>query len=94
MQLTLYLRTYPVANAPVTVSFSPDGAGQRHTFTAGGRDYTAEHLEVMIVVPDGAKLDLLRKLLVWNGNEGSVKSTAREVYELAKSRSPGFRVAR
>jgi hypothetical protein len=94
MQLTLYLRTYPVAGAPISVSFAPDAAGQRHTFTAAGREYEAEYREVRVVVPDGVKLDLLHRLLVWGGDKVSIKSTAREVYDLAKSRSSGFRVAR
>jgi len=94
MQLTLYLRTYPVAGAPVAVSFAPDAAGQRHTFTAGGRVYEADYKELQVVVPDGAKLDQLNKFIVWSGDQGPVKSTAREVYDLAMSRTSGFRVAR
>jgi hypothetical protein len=94
VQITLYLRTYPVAGAPVALSFSPDVAGQRHTFTAKGREYKAERRELRVLVPDDATVDLLHRLLVWNGKEGSIKSTAREVYDLAKSRLSGFRVVR
>jgi hypothetical protein len=94
MQLTLYLRTFPVTGAPVGVSFTSGAAGQRHTFTAGGRVYEAQYREFHVVAPDGAKLDLLHGVLVWSGDEGSVKSTAREVYELAKSRTCGFRTGR
>jgi hypothetical protein len=94
MQLTLYLRTFPVAGAPTSVSFDTAAAGQRHTFTAEGRQYEAEQREVSVVVPEGATLDLLHKVLVWSGDKGSVKSTAREVCELAKTRASGFRVGR
>jgi len=93
MQITLYLRTYPVADAPIVVSFSPDAAAQRHTFTAGGRVYEAERREILVVVPDGAKLDLLRHWLGWVGDQGPVKSSAREIYDLAKTRASGFRLA-
>jgi hypothetical protein len=91
MQITLYLRTYPVVGSPITLSFAPDVAGQRHTFTADGREYEAEHRGVRVVVPDDAKVDLLGRVLVWNGDEGTVKLTARQVYDLAKSRASGFR---
>jgi hypothetical protein len=54
MQITVYRRTYPVADAPVSWSLLPDGAAQRHTFTVGGRVYEAERRELQVVVPDGA----------------------------------------
>jgi hypothetical protein len=94
MQITMYLRTYPVAGAPIAVSFAPDAAAQRHTFTAAGREYEAEHQEVRVFVPDDAKLDLLKKFLGWTSDKGPFKSTAREVYDLAKARSSGFRLLR
>jgi hypothetical protein len=93
MQITLYLRSYPVADAPVAVSFAPDPAAQRHTFAAGGRVYEAERREVRVVVPDDAKLDLTRNLLGWAGDKGHVKSTARVVLDLAEARASGFRLA-
>jgi hypothetical protein len=93
MQITLYLRSYPVTGAPVAVSFVPDPAARRHTFAAGGRVYEAERREVRVVAPDDAKLDPSRNLLGWAGGTGPVKSTAREVYELAAAGASGFRVA-
>jgi hypothetical protein len=94
MQITLYLRTYPVADAPFAVSFAPDPATQRFTFTSGGREYEAERREIRVVVPDGANLDLMNNLLGWAGEKGPVKSRAREVYDLAEARASGFRMAR
>ena len=70
MQITLYRRSYPVADAPVALSFVPDSADQRHTFTAGGKVYEAERRELRVVVPDDAKLDLLKNLLCWAGDKG------------------------
>jgi len=93
MQITLYVRHYAVVGAPVAVSFSPDFAAQRHTYTAAGREYEAERHEVQVVVPDDAKLDLLKKLLGWNGDNGPVKSTAKDVFNLAEARASGFRLA-
>lgn len=92
MQITLYRRSFPVADAPVALSLVPDPVDQRHTFTAEGRVYEAERREVRVLVPDGAKLDLLRNLLCWAGDKGPVKSTAKEVFDLAQARASGFRV--
>jgi hypothetical protein len=94
MQITLYHRTFPVPDAPFAVSFAPPAAAQRHTFTAGGQVYEAEHREVLVTVPDDAKLDVVKNLLVWTGEAGPTKSTAREVYELARSKAPGFRAVK
>jgi hypothetical protein len=93
MQITLYRRSYPVAGAPVSWSLVPDSVDQRHTFTVGGKVYEAERREVQIVVPSDAKIDALKNLLCWGGDKGVVKSTAREVYELAEAGASGFRVA-
>src|SRR5262245_7517602 len=86
MQITLYRRSYRVANSPVALSLVPDPADQRHTFTAGGRVYEAERRELRVVVPDDAKLDLLKNLLCWAGEKGPIKSTAKEVFDLAQAR--------
>jgi hypothetical protein len=93
MQITLYLRTFPVTGAPVAVSFTPDPDAQRHTFTSGGREYEAKRRQVAIVVPEDSKLDLLKHLLGWEGDKGQIKSTAREVYALAEAGTSGFRIA-
>jgi hypothetical protein len=93
MQITLYRRSYPVADAPVALSLVPYPADQRHTFTAGGRVYEAERQELRVVVPDDAKLDALKNLLCWVGDKGLVKSTAKEVLGLAEARLSGFRMA-
>ena len=93
MQITLYQRSYPVADAPVALSFVPDSADQRHTFTVGGRVYAAERRELRVVVPEDAKIDALKNLLCWAGPKGPVKSTAKEVFDLAEARASGFRLA-
>jgi hypothetical protein len=93
VQITLYLRTYPVAGAPIAVSFVPDPAAQRHTFTAAGQVYEAERRELRVVAPDDASLDMGMRLLRWTGAEGPVKSTAKEVYDLANARASGFQLA-
>jgi hypothetical protein len=92
MQITLYHRSYPVAGAPFAVSLVPYSASQRHTFTAGGRVYEAEHKELRVVVPDDAKLDVMKNLLCWAGEQGPMKSTAREVYDLAEAGASGFKL--
>lgn len=94
MQITLYLRSYPVKDAPVAASFVPPDAAQRHTFTAGAKVYQAEFRELRVVVPDDAKIDPLKNLLSWSGEQGPMKSTAKEVFELAQARAPGFRVVK
>jgi hypothetical protein len=91
MQITLYHRSYPVAGAPVSVSLVPDSAAQRHTFTVGGKVYEAERKELRVVVPDDAKLDVMKNLLCWAGDHGPVKSTAKEVFDLAEAGASGFR---
>ncbi len=93
MQITLYRRSYPVADAPVALSLLPDSVDQRHTFTAGGQEYEAERQELRVVVPDDAKLDPLRNLLCWAGEKGPVKSTAKEVFAMAEAGVSGFRMA-
>ena len=92
MQITLYRRTYPVAGAPVAFSLMPYSADQRHTFTVGGKVYEGERCELQITVPSDAKLDVLKNLLCWSGPNGPVKSTAKEVFELAEAGLSGFRL--
>ena len=94
MQITLYRRSYAVANAPVSLSLVPDPVSQRHTFTAGGRVYEAERREILVVVPDDAKLDLQKYFLCWVGDKGPVQSTAKEVLDLAEARVSGFQLAK
>lgn len=94
MQLTLYVRSYPVKDAPVSVSFTQDGAAQRHTYTLAGREYEAVRRELQVVIPDDAKLDIERKFLSWAGSKGSGKLTAKEVFDLAQSESSGFHLAK
>ncbi len=90
MQITMYQRSYPVATAPVALTFVRHGSHQRHTFTTEGKVYEAECRELHVVVPDGAKLDRDSHLLCWVGG----KSTAHEVLDLAESRVSGFRVVK
>lgn len=93
MQITLYRRSYPVADAPVALSLVPYSPHQRHTYTAGGRVYESESRELRVIVPDDAKLDVLKNLLCWAGDKGPVKSTAKEVFDMAEARVSGFRLA-
>jgi hypothetical protein len=92
MQITLYRRSYPVAGAPVALSLVPYSADQRHTFTLEGKVYEAERRELQVIVPDDAKIDALKNLLCWAGDKGPVKSTAKEVFDMAEARASGFRM--
>ena len=94
MFITLYRRTYPVADAPVALSLAPDPVDQRHTFAVGDQVYEAERQEVQVVAPDDAKVDPLKNLLCWTGDKGIVRSTAREVYELAEAGTSGFKLVK
>ena len=91
MHVTLYRRSYPVKGAPVAFSFIPFSADQRHTFASAGNVFEAERREVHVVVPDDAKIDVLRNRLAWSGGKGSVKSTANEVFGFAETCVSGFR---
>ena len=92
MQITLYRRSYPVADAPVALSLVPYSDAQRHTYTAGGKVYEAERRELQVIVPDDAKLDTFKNLLCWVGDKGPVKSTAKEVFDMAAAGVSGFRL--
>ena len=94
MKITLYLRTYPVKDAPVALSLVPHAGHQRHTFTVGDKVYEAECKELQVVTPDDAKIDPLKNLLSWEGDKGRVTSTAREVFDLAQAGVSGFRMAK
>lgn len=94
MQITLYRRSYPVADAPVALSFIPDSAAQRHTYTVGTKVYEVERQEIKIIVPDDAKLDVLKNLLGWASDKGPIKSTAKEVYDMAEAKVSGFKIAK
>ena len=54
--------------------------------------YEAERNELRIIVPDDAKLDVLKNLLCWGGDNGPVKSKAKEVFDLAEASISGFRM--
>ena len=45
--------------------------------------------ELRVIVPDDAKLDVLKNLLCWVGDKGPVKSTAKEVFDLAEAQVLG-----
>lgn len=92
MQITLYRRSYPIADSPVALSFVSHSVNQRHTFTVGGKVYEAERSELRVVVPDDAKLDAHSQLLCWAGDKGLVNSTAKEVFDLAETGTSGFRL--
>ena len=93
MKITLYLRTYPVKDAPVALSFAPTPAHQKHTYTRDRRVYDAVSREMSVTVPDGSVFDMDRKLLCWTGDKGKVRSTVNEVYELVKAGTSGFGMA-
>jgi hypothetical protein len=93
MKITLYQRTYPVDGAPVSLSLGPFPAGSICTFPVGDRVYEATYSEVHVVVPDDAKVDTLKGRVVWAGDKGLVRSTAKEVFDLAQARTSGFRLA-
>jgi hypothetical protein len=93
MKITLYVRTYPVQDAPVALSLVPFPPHQRHTYTRDGKVYDAVSREMRVVVPDGSVIDADRKVLCWAGDAGPVKSTVNEVYELVRARAPGFGTA-
>lgn len=93
MKITLYVRTYPVKDAPVALSLVPFPTGQKHTYTRDGKVYDAVSREMRVTVPDGAVVDADRKLLCWTGEAGLVKSTVNEVYELVKAHASGFGTA-
>jgi len=93
MQIILYHRSYPVADAPVALSLVPYSDRQRHTYAVGEQVYEAERRELRVIVPDDAKIDVLKNLLCWAGDKGPVKSTAKEIFDLAEARVSGFRMA-
>lgn len=88
----------------MSLSLVPFPAHQRHTFTARGVVYEARYKELRVVVPAGASVvpDKPRlswvsenvSVLSWAGKNGPVKSTAKEVFELAHMRGSGFRLAK
>jgi hypothetical protein len=90
MKITLYVRTYPVKDAPVALSLVPFVPGPRHTYTRDGTVYDAVSRQLRVTVPDGSVVDAERKLLCWDGENGPVKSTGKEVYELVRAHAPGF----
>jgi hypothetical protein len=90
MKITLYVRTYPVKDAPVAMSLVPFPIGQKHTYTRDGKVYDAVSREMRVSVPDGSVVDAERKLLYWTGDTGQVKSTVNEVYELVQAQASGF----
>ena len=89
MQITLYQRTFPAKDAPVSFSFAPF-AGHNHTLTAGGVVYEAVFSEITVEVPDDAKYDPSRQTLAWKSGAKSMYSRAREVIDLARANTPGF----
>ena len=93
MKITLYVRTYPVKDAPVALSLVPFPTGQKHTYTRDGKVYDAVSKEMRVTVPDGSVVDTDRKVLRWSGDKGPVQSTVNEVYELVKACASGFGTA-
>jgi hypothetical protein len=90
MKITLFVRTYPVKDAPVALSFVPSPPHQKHTFTHKGKVYNSLSREMEVTVPDGSVVDPDQKLLCWTGDKGKVKSTVGEVYELVQANTSGF----
>ena len=93
MKITLYVRTYPVKDAPVALSLVPFPPGQKYTYTRDGKVYDAVSREMRVTVPDGSVVDAEKKLLCWAGDAGKVKSTVNEVYALVQAHASGFGTA-
>jgi hypothetical protein len=93
MKITLYLRTYPVKDAPVAMSFAPTPGHQKHTYSRDGRVYEAVSRTMQVTVPDGSVFDMDRLLLCWSGDKGKVRSTVNEVYALVQAGASGFGTA-
>lgn len=90
MKITLYVRTYPVKDAPVALSLVPFPTHQKHTYTRDDKVYDAVSREMKVTVPDGSVIDADRKVLCWAGDKGPVKSTVNEVYQLVQTQASGF----
>jgi len=56
--------------------------------------YEAAYSEVRIDAPDGTRVEHLRGRVTWLGIKGRVRSTAREVFDLAFAGSSGFRLTK
>ena len=54
MKITLFVRTYPVKDAPVSLSLVPFPSRERHTYTRDGQVYDAVSREMRVAVPDGS----------------------------------------
>lgn len=93
VKITLYIRTYPVLDAPVAYSVVPFPTNQRHTFTRDGQVYAPVSREIQVTVPDGAFIDTYSKMLCWQGETKKVRSTGVEVNELVRMHSQGFSTA-
>ena len=93
MKITLYVRTYPVKDAPVALSFVPTPPHQKHTYTRDGKVYDAVDREMRVTVPDGSVIDPDHKVLCWAGDKGTIKSTVNEVFQLAQAHASGFGTA-
>lgn len=89
MQITLYKRTFRVKDAPVSFSLTPFPVDQVHTYPVGGEVYEAKYSKVEVHVPDGVKIDFVQNRLLW-GEKNKVKSTAKEVFDLAVAGNSGF----
>jgi hypothetical protein len=92
--ITLYKRTFKVKDAPVSLSLVPFPSEQVHTFPSGGRVFEARYSELQVHAPDDVKLDVLHNRLVWGKGMGTVKATAKEVYDLAAAGKSGFSLAK
>jgi hypothetical protein len=90
MTITLFVRTYPVKDAPFTLSLVPFPPTQKATIIRDGKEYDAVSRETRVTVPDGSVVDAEKKVLCWRGDKGTVRSTARQVYELVLADAPGF----
>jgi len=78
----------------VSVSLVPFAGHQRHTYTVGQVVHEALCREIQVVVPDDAKIDFLRNQLTWHDGKGQTRSTAKEVFDLARAGGSGFRLVR
>lgn len=90
VKIILYKRSFPVPGAPESLSLTPYPGGAVCTFPVGGRVYEARYSEVPVLAPDGAKVDRLRNRVVWHAGTRLTRSTAREVFDLARAAGSGF----
>ena len=57
-------------------------------------DGSVSEARMLSSAPEDAKVDQFKNRLTWGSGRGLVRSTAKEVFDLALARDSGFRVAK